>query len=586
MTDTLAQQFALPPRVVRGLKGRIALIFTLMVLTACVGAAALLLAHAANERQAIRDRSLSIAVALSFGFDQEVAAVHSLLIGLSKSPALLSGDAKGFYDQLKATPVPEGSGFVLQDLEGQVANTLRPFGDPTLPKHTAFPNYQEQIARIRERGWAVSGRLFGIVKRSVVIAISLRINGPDGEMKNFITTSLTDARLDRILDDQTVPADWSKAVYDRTLQPIVTARNGQTSLEIPAPAALRTRLAGAGPNSVMSGVLEGVDERGVPILLAYRRSGTTNWTTAVAVPLAVVDAPIWGVVWQLTGPAALLLLVGGAAALFTARQVERPLRTLSDLVTEAKTEVTELSEQLLALQEEERQRIARELHDSTAQCLVAASLNLGRLEPELQQSPASLKILRDIGGQLDKAMMELRIFTYLLHPPNLAADGLRATLEEFAEGFAQRTGLQASVRVSERMDDAPLDIQRSILRVVQEALANVHRHAGASHVHVGAKLVGERMIVRVRDNGRGMTTLRPLTGRLRMGVGIPGMHARLQQFGGDLKLRTGRGGTSLLAYVPLPKGPEGPALSPALKPPLRAVPMPPRVPATEGARAV
>jgi len=99
------------------------------------------------------------------------------------------------------------------------------------------------------------------------------------------------------------------------------------------------------------------------------------------------------------------------------------------------------------------------------------------------------------------------------------------------------------------LDDAPPEIQRATLRVVQEALANVHRHAAASRVDVGARLVGGCLVVRVRDNGRGMTVA---GGRHRMGVGIPGMQARLRQFGGDLKIRTGCKGTSLLAHVPVP----------------------------------
>ena len=136
----LRQGIPAPPRDFRPrLRGRVALIFTALVLASCVLAAALLFSRAQTERQTIRDRALSTAVALSFGFDQEVAAVNYLLKGLSKSPALLSGDIKGFYDQMKATPVPEGSWLILQDLEGQVANTLRPFGDPTLPKRSAFP---------------------------------------------------------------------------------------------------------------------------------------------------------------------------------------------------------------------------------------------------------------------------------------------------------------------------------------------------------------------------------------------------------------------------------------------------------------
>jgi two-component system NarL family sensor kinase len=246
-------------------------------------------------------------------------------------------------------------------------------------------------------------------------------------------------------------------------------------------------------------------------------------------------------------------LAGGLAALFTARQVERPLQTLSHLVTEAKSEVTQLSEQLLALQEEERQRIARELHDSTAQHLVATNLGLMRLTGEIRHSPAAaLTTCGEIGDLLDRALLELRVFTYLLHPPNLADEGLHATLRAFIEGFAGRTGLQARVRISDAVDHAPPDIQRSVLRVVQEALANVHRHAGASQVDVGAKLVGDRLVVRIRDDGLGMAMAGGAGGRLRMGVGIPGMHARLRQFGGDLKLRTSSKGTSLLAYVPLP----------------------------------
>jgi hypothetical protein len=139
-------------------------------------------------------------------------------------------------------------------------------------------------------------------------------------------------------------------------------------------------------------------------------------------------------------PAALLVLAGGLAALFTARQVERPLRTLSHLVSKAQGEVTQLSEQLLALQEEERQRIARELHDSTAQSLVVANLGLARLEREVEQGPAARKLVAQIEVLLDRALQELRVFTYLLHPPNLAEDGLKATLEEFIDGFAGRTG--------------------------------------------------------------------------------------------------------------------------------------------------
>lgn len=554
MTEVATQGIADPRRgFPTRFRPRVVLTFAAMVFAAFIVVAALVFSHALNSRQAIRDHALSTAVALSFGFDQEVAAGSALLKGLSSSPTLQAGDARGFYEQLKATQIPDGTWLILQDLDGQVVNSLRPFG-ALLPRHRDFPTYPEALNRIRERGWTVSGRMASLVNAgSTIVALSMRLDHPDGTMKGFITTVLSQDRLGAVLRDQKLPAGWTRGLYDRKFQPIVTEREGKTTSLIPMPKALGELLAAADQNDMVAeGLIEGVDERGVAVLAAHRRSAATDWTTVVTVPLALVDAPVRGGLAQMVGPTAFLLVVGGLAALFTARQVERPLRTLSQQVTEAMSEVTQLSEQLLALQEEERQRIARELHDSTAQHLVATNLGLMRLVGEIRQCPAALKMCGEIGDLLDTALLELRVFTYLLHPPNLAKEGLHSTLREFIDGFAVRTGLQAWVRVAEAVNEAPPDIQRSILRVVQEALTNVHRHADASHVHVGAKVVGGCLVVRVRDDGRGMPVTNGAGGRLRMGVGIPGMHARLRQFGGDLKIRTRPRGTSLLAYVPLP----------------------------------
>jgi signal transduction histidine kinase len=536
----------LPPR----LRRRVTLTFAAVILVTCTVAAALLLTNALHERQHIRERVLETAIALSFGFEQEVAAGNALLKGLSSSPALKSGDAKGFYDQLKATPIPDGSWLILQDLEGQVANTLRPFG-AALPRHRDFPTYPEAINRVRERGWTVSGRMASLVKPgTTVIALSLRLNHDDGTMKGFITTILSQTRLGTILGSQDASSGSTRGLYDRKLQPIVTTRGAETSSQIPLPRALASRLAGNGSGTV-DGFVEDVDERGVPVLVAYRGSGATDWTTVVAVPLSLVNAPVTGVLRQMAGMAAFLVLAGGLAALFTARQVEQPLRSLSDQVTGANKKVSELSGQLLALQEEERQRIARELHDSTVQHLVAANLGLSGLEAEVRQSPAGRKTLAEIEGQLTEALRELRIFTYLLHPPNLETDGLQATVRDFAEGFAGRTGLVARIRIPEEVDDLPPDLQRAILRVVQEALTNVHRHADASHVSINARIRSGRLVARIRDNGHGMTVAARPDGPIRFGVGVAGMRARLEQFGGSLRIRTGRGGTCVIAMVPV-----------------------------------
>ncbi|WP_457091941.1 sensor histidine kinase [Microvirga sp. P5_D2] len=538
------------PGLLPHLRSRVVLTFTAFVLATCCIFAFVLFSRALDERHAILHRATGAASNLSFGFDQEVSAVNYLLKGLSQSPALLSGDNRAFYDQLKATPIPEDSWLVLNDMERQVINTLRPLGS-TLPRHTEFANYQEQIARIRDRRWAVSGRMFGLVKGTVVVALSLRLDDPNGRMRGFLTTVLSDKRVARILSDQEVPYGWTKGVYDRKLLPIAMEQDGRTASDIPIPTALANHLANAGPDSTIEGMTEAVDQHGLPVLIAFRRSGATNWTTTVVMPLAAINAPIRSMLWQMAGPFAFLLYAGSLTALFTARQVERPIHDLSKLADHATSRVSELSEQLLALQEEERQRIARELHDSTAQHLVAANLSLAGLEGAVPQTPASRKAFGDIEEQLDEALRELRIFTYLLHPPNLAKDGLQATLRDFAEGFAGRTGLVARIRIPEEVDEIPPDLQRTILRVVQEALTNVHRHANASQVSVDARIASGRLMVRIHDNGRGMKHPGRSDGPVRLGVGIVGMRARLEQFGGNLRIRTGPGGTSIMAVLPV-----------------------------------
>ncbi|MGO4388258.1 histidine kinase [Microvirga sp. 2YAF29] len=540
-----------PQGLVPRIRGRLALTFAAVILVTFVVASVLLLSRAQGERETIRERVLGMATTLSFGFDQEVAAGNALLRGLSSSPALKSGDAKGFYDQLKATPIPDGSWLILQDLEGQVANTLKSYGTP-LPRHRDFPTYPEAVNRIRERGWAVSGRMGSLVKPgTTVIALSLRITHDAGTMYGFISTILSQDHLGTILRGQNVAEGWMLGLYDRKLQPIVTVRGAETSSRIPAPDALAASLAAGSGTEHMAGLIEDIDERGVPVLVAYRSSGATNWTTLVAVPLSDVNAPVMGVWRQMAGMAVFLLVAGSFATWLTSRQLERPLRALSDQVIGAKRQVSELSGQLLALQEDERQRIARELHDSTAQHLVAANLGLASLERAVSQIPAARKVLAEVESLQTKALRELRIFTYLLHPPNLASDGLQATLRDFAEGFASRTGLAAHIRVPEEVDDLPPELQRTVLRVVQEALTNVHRHADASRVSVDARIRSGRLIARIRDNGHGMVGRDWPDGPIRLGVGIAGMRARLEQFGGDLKIKTGLGGTSVVAIVPV-----------------------------------
>jgi signal transduction histidine kinase len=214
--------------------------------------------------------------------------------------------------------------------------------------------------------------------------------------------------------------------------------------------------------------------------------------------------------------------------------------------------LSELSGRVSSLREEERQRIAQELHDSTAQHLVAATLNLMTLKARSIAYPGVHRLLETVESSLEEATRELRVFTYLLHPLALENDGLEHTLRTYLEGFAKRTGLEAGLTVTGEVENLPFALQCALLRIIQEALANVHRHACARHVSISLKMTPAALRLVVSDDGRGMQQAEGLGEPAQKGVGIPGMRARLRDFCGTLEIHDGGRGTTLIAVVPLP----------------------------------
>jgi two-component system NarL family sensor kinase len=218
----------------------------------------------------------------------------------------------------------------------------------------------------------------------------------------------------------------------------------------------------------------------------------------------------------------------------------------------ARRAVLNLTEQLVSVQEEERERIARELHDSTSQHLAAVGLQLMRLRHAAQTDPGCAQIIGEISASLRQAQVELRAFTYLLHPPELDRDGLKSTIEAFVAGVADRTGLKCRCRIDGAVDKLAFEIRRSIFRVLQEALANVYRHAEARRVYISLQTLSDSLRLLVKDDGRGMSkTCAPGIGRRVFGVGIPGMQARMHRLGGSAVVKSTSRGTSVIAMVPV-----------------------------------
>ena len=206
------------------------------------------------------------------------------------------------------------------------------------------------------------------------------------------------------------------------------------------------------------------------------------------------------------------------------------------------------SEQLLTARDEERQRIAIELHDSTSQHLAAISLGLAKLRRASPKGGPATAAIDEIAKSLNEAVKETRVLSYLMKPRGLAQGGLVATVRQYLAGFAQRTGLEVDLEADVAVDRAAPALQHAALRIIQEALLNANRHAQARRVSVELAVANARLTVSVADDGRGMPSE---LGEPSFGVGIPGMHARAQQFSGRLAISSDESGTRVVATLPL-----------------------------------
>jgi PAS domain S-box-containing protein len=209
-----------------------------------------------------------------------------------------------------------------------------------------------------------------------------------------------------------------------------------------------------------------------------------------------------------------------------------------------------LSERLIRTQEEERERIAQELHDSTAQHLVAANLILTGLRSTLPLQKALAKRWDALESSIAEAAKELRTFSYLLNPPILRDQGLQSAINQYIDGYASRSGLAVKLRYNPEADRLSFRSQRSVLRIVQEALANVHRHASASQVRVDSRCIAGRLHLTITDNGRELAQLGQRE-TLRPGLGLRSIEARVRQLAGKVRIQAGPHGTRVHASVPL-----------------------------------
>lgn len=205
-----------------------------------------------------------------------------------------------------------------------------------------------------------------------------------------------------------------------------------------------------------------------------------------------------------------------------------------------RTELSELAERLLDVQEEERRRIAIELHDSTSQHLVGVQLQLAALRDKLLAKDAAAVM----NNALEEALKDIRTLSFQLIPRRLAQERLTRTLQDFTRGLARRTGMSIELVLEGKLDGLVYEVQRPLFRVVQEALINAHRHGRARCAVVELSLDESGVRLSITDDGR------PVTLPIARGVGISGMEVRMERFGGSLSVTPTQSGTSVLAVIP------------------------------------
>jgi PAS domain S-box-containing protein len=231
----------------------------------------------------------------------------------------------------------------------------------------------------------------------------------------------------------------------------------------------------------------------------------------------------------------------------------------------AEQEVAWLAAHLLRAQDDERRRIARDLHDGTAQTLAAVELILGRMRNEIaheRQDMIKLDRLLSEGHSLaSEALQEIRSLSYLLHPPELEHLGLAGAIQAYAEGFSRRSGIAVTVEAPDDLGRLPQAIEIALFRVLQECLTNVLRHSQSSCASVRLFAGMGCVALRVRDRGRGIDPGIVQTEHNNpeaLGVGIASMRQRMLNFGGRLKVSSGFHGTKVTAIVPVCAIPDDP----------------------------
>lgn len=217
---------------------------------------------------------------------------------------------------------------------------------------------------------------------------------------------------------------------------------------------------------------------------------------------------------------------------------------------------SEFSARLLKVQDEDRRRIARELHDGVGQLLAAISMNVGFVAKERHTlSSDAARRIEENAALIQQASADIRTVSYLLHPPLLDEMGLSSALRWYIDGFAERSKMRVALEMPPDLGRLSQDSELVLFRIAQECLTNVHRHAKGSSVFIKLSNVGGKLAMEIRDNGRGIDQAlqKQIAAGQAAGVGLRGMRERVCAIRGTFAIESSESGTSVLVTLPLGK---------------------------------
>jgi signal transduction histidine kinase len=526
-----------------------------------------------NQERANLERDLvGTARALTQAVDAEFDGARSALLILAWSSHLESGDLARFYEDAKqVVRATKSDNIVLTDADGQtIFNTLQPFGSPL-----SVEDRHNRMQEFREDGHpVVSNLVTNADGQKPVFRIEVPVLS-DGKPRYRLSMGIRPERLNEILLRQKMPADWATAIVDNNGTIVARTIGGDKVVGTEVSPGLKDALAAAG-----EGAFEGVSREGIAVLSSFSRSASSGWTVAIGIPKESLSEFFWRALWENVVAAYLLLVIGVLLARRISARIARSIDALREpaanlglpeapvvpaldvqevhelgqsllaahqLIAQRTTERNVLRHRIMRAQEEERLRLARDLHDQTGQSVSAAIMDLKAIEPLVEEKGRDR--LRFMRKQMEGLGQMLHRIAWELRPASIDELGLTHALENYIEEWSSKNAITADFHcVDAKLDERPDEIRTTIYRIVQESLTNIAKHAvDATHVGIAISKSDDTLHLTIDDNGRGFDPT-ALSSRL----GLAGMHERMSLVGGKLEVESSPGaGATIFARIPL-----------------------------------